>query len=308
MDAFEKKQIIDKIAWWIPIKTLRNKFRKIILSKFYSKKLESITINVIDDCNLNCYGCFTVSQGCHENSYQDIESFEKDLKILKKITYLKTCHLTGGEPLLHKDITDFILLVRKYFPGCFMMMVTNGILLDKKDERFWEVCRDHRVLIRLTPYPIKLNMEKIKEIFIKYNIRNDIVGEENKNYKLVEEGVKYSYNANLDMTGSQDIETSFSNCIGQCESLMLKNGKIYKCAPPMIEYKLKKYFNLNFELFEDDYIDLYKMNDNNIKEYIEKIDKFMDHSIPFCRYCKTPQRKVGEWRTSKKVAEEYLCE
>ena len=129
------QKLVDIIAWWIPIKKLRDKFRAKFKEENKTDKLSAIAIYIIDKCNFSCYGCSTLSN-IHENTYQDIDSFEKDLQILKKITNVNYCHLTGGEPTLHENIVEFILLVRKYFPGCGMLMVTNGIGLEKKDSIF----------------------------------------------------------------------------------------------------------------------------------------------------------------------------
>jgi molybdenum cofactor biosynthesis enzyme MoaA len=45
--------------------------------------------------------------------------------------------LMGGEPLLHPELERFFPAARTAFPSAKIKIVTNGILLSKKEDSFW---------------------------------------------------------------------------------------------------------------------------------------------------------------------------
>lgn len=54
---------------------------------------------------------------------------------------------------------------------------------------------------------------------------------------------------------------------------------------------------------EDDYSDIYKINDK------QEIFDFWSKQIPFCRYCDVEHRQYGlEWEQSNQLKEEWIYE
>lgn len=72
---------------------------------------KKVLLQITERCNLNCQHCFvsSTSQG-NEMSLEDIKN-----KIIPKLVSSKTIKvtLTGGEPLVHKDIFEVITLLRQ---------------------------------------------------------------------------------------------------------------------------------------------------------------------------------------------------
>lgn len=285
---------IDKIVWFIPIRKFRDKLRSYLYGKFGKEcLLQKVEVHLAEHCNFSCYSCMHYSNLAKEE-YYDINVFENDIKRLKEVTNGKIggFNLLGGEPLLNKRCKDYFYIVRKYFPNSWIVLTTNAILLDKQDEDFWISCNKNKVNICPTKYPIKINTDKILELANKYNVKFSFADSgESEDY------VKYSYSSSFDLEGKQDPDISFKNCGGIC--IHMKNGRLYICPAVAYIYQFNDYFNVNLEVTEKDYLDLYNCSINDIKKYI-------NHSIPFCRYCVRPAKIVGPWRPSKRVIDEYL--
>ena len=97
------------------------------LSKPFLNYLE---INLVDNCNLNCKGCAHFSNICDKN-YVEVKKFEQDLKKITEIFNLYNFRLLGGEPLLHPNLKEILEIARYYLPSSRIVIVTNGLLLDK---------------------------------------------------------------------------------------------------------------------------------------------------------------------------------
>lgn len=80
-----------------------------------------------------------------------------------------TFRLMGGEPLLNPNCIQFLTL-QDIFPKSAIWLVTNGILLDKQNEDFWNSCQRNKMQIRPTKYPIKINWDLIKDKCDQYDI------------------------------------------------------------------------------------------------------------------------------------------
>lgn len=86
----------------------------------------SIRLEVTSSCNLNCAYCHNAM---HSNQKDDLTT-EELIALIKKLKYhydIKKILLTGGEPLIKKDICKIIEEITKL--GIKADMVTNGTLL-----------------------------------------------------------------------------------------------------------------------------------------------------------------------------------
>lgn len=250
-------------------------------------------VDIVGHCNLNCKCCSQFS-GIADEEYINPEVMEMDFKRLGEL-FGGTCkriYLIGGEPLLHPQLEDCIKIARKYFPIGRISIFTNGLLLLKKDGRFWRACRENRISIIVTKYPIQLDYDKIME-----KARQEQIEFE---YFTTSQDFKFMTNLGLDIDGAQDIQCSFYNCVEANNCIKLKDGKLYTCTRPAAIYKFNKYFALDLQVSEEDYIDIYKAR--NKEEILEK----MTRPIPFCRYCKVlDERKAMLWGQTEGKLEEW---
>ena len=198
----------------------------------------------------------------------------------------------GGEPLLHPKAAEFFKITRKYFKNSDIWLVTNGILLEKQSEEFWQICKEEKVEIRPTKYPIKINWELIEAKCKAFGI--PLIFYDNSNI------VKTSYQFLLDKEGRQDAFNSFINCHQANWCVRLHKGKLCTCTVAVSIEHFNKKFGANLPMDSSNYLDIYKVRD------FSEVTRFLATPIPFCKYCRMGEwRSIGEWRTSKKCESEY---
>ena len=79
-------------------------------------------------------------------------------------------YLNGGEPLLHPDLTKIIYFCRECFPTGLIKIFTNGTLLLRQEENFWKACRDCKIILWITHYPISIQIDKIRQRARSYGV------------------------------------------------------------------------------------------------------------------------------------------
>ncbi len=89
-----------------------------------------LRISVTDRCNLRCIYCMS-SEGVEQLNHSDILSYEEIMQVVKASAALgiSKIRITGGEPLVRKNISDLISLIAKLPQINDISMTTNGILL-----------------------------------------------------------------------------------------------------------------------------------------------------------------------------------
>jgi organic radical activating enzyme len=193
---FVKRMFIKFIPFWF-LMLMRNLiFRN---KKTRPRDLLKFEVHLADHCNLNCIGCNNFSP-IAEPYLLDVESFRKDCERISKLAGRKIgdLFLLGGEPLLHPHINEILIIVGQSFDIYNASIVTNGILLLKMTEDFWKCCKENRIKIIITKYPINLNFEAIENIAENHGVRLEYfgkTGEELKEMVLVP----------LDLEGRQNI-------------------------------------------------------------------------------------------------------
>lgn len=252
-------------------------------------------VDITGHCNLNCKGCNHYSP-LVKNEFADTDILERDFKRLSELTSRKidNIDLMGGEPLLHPDINKIMDTARKYFDGN-INIVTNGILLTKMKNDFWETCNRNNIRIIVTSYPIKLDrkliMKTAKQYSVKIKMRVQVMN------------VHTWCRLPKDIQGRQDINKNIKLCLVANFCIFLKDGKLSTCCLPLISDRFNNYFDQQqkFETSENDYIDIFKTNS------IVEILNFLCKPIPFCRYCMLREWEVGvEWGISKKEMSEWI--
>ncbi|KJR49176.1 Molybdenum cofactor biosynthesis protein MoaA [Desulfosporosinus sp. I2] len=96
----------------------------------FLRKIDYLRISVTDRCNLRCKYCMP-TEGIQWMPHDFILSFEEILRLMRISTQLgfRRFRITGGEPLVRKDILDFLREAAQ-LPGVEdLMLTTNGMLL-----------------------------------------------------------------------------------------------------------------------------------------------------------------------------------
>ena len=236
--------------------------------------LNYLEINLVDNCNLNCKGCAHFSNVCSKK-YVDLEQFETDLRKVTDKFNLYNFRLLGGEPLLHPNLKNILEISRKYLPNSRLIIVTNGLLLDKLSEDILKSLHDNNVIVTISLYKstyVKLEsiLEKLNKFGIKYLINDDMF---ERNDVIQKFHTRLSEDKNVgDFSANKSCSGRFCRFI--------RDGKISKCWLPLLIDIVNDKFNRNFEVTSDDYILL-----DDIDDGWEAIDK-LNGDIPFCQYCR----------------------
>ncbi|MFH0787053.1 MAG: GTP 3',8-cyclase MoaA [Pseudomonadota bacterium] len=105
----------------------------------YKRRLNYLRISLTDRCNLRCVYCMP-EQGVPKIFHEDILTYEELLRLARLSVRLgiEKIRLTGGEPLVRKNLTDFISTL-KTIPGIRdISLTTNGVLLADQARALWQ--------------------------------------------------------------------------------------------------------------------------------------------------------------------------
>ena len=136
-----------------------------IITDKFSRKLRDIRISVTDRCNFRCSYC--MPKEIYDSNYKffkksEILSFEEIIRVTKILASfgVKKVRLTGGEPLLRKNIHLLVSELKKIKEIQDISMTTNGVLLSEKRA---ELLKDSG-LNRITFSLDSLNDKRFQEI------------------------------------------------------------------------------------------------------------------------------------------------
>ena len=102
----------------------------------FGRKIDYLRISVTDRCNFKCIYCFT-RQNWKWLPHKEILTFEELETIVKTAVKLgiKRIRLTGGEPLLRKNIDILIKKLTQIPEIIDLSLTTNGFFLEELGER-----------------------------------------------------------------------------------------------------------------------------------------------------------------------------
>ncbi len=250
---------------------------------------------IVKHCNLNCRSCDHFCPLIEQEMFMDYNVFSRDIKRLAELFHAKAEQILilGGEPLLNPDIISYMDLTRSCFPNANIYIVTNGILLDKMSTEFWEACRRRHVGLRPTRYPIRVDYKLLEKLAHNNGVDYDFFGS-------TKVSTRNMWHHPFDLTGMQNMEENFLLCYSGNRCITLDDGKLYTCPIPMTSRAFNKYFHVDLEVVDTDWIDIYKARSS--KEILEALAK----PIPFCRYCDVKNRTYNHpWGISKKDIKEW---
>ncbi|MBN2615853.1 MAG: GTP 3',8-cyclase MoaA [Bacteroidales bacterium] len=231
----------------------------------YNRRINYLRISVTDRCNLRCVYCMP-EDGIELMKHEDILSFEEIERIVvegvaRGITKVR---LTGGEPLVRKNIVSLVKMIAAIEGVEDLSMTTNGILLAQfaralkeaglhrvnisldtlSPERYSEITRGgniHKVLEGIQAAkaaglsPIKINCVVFKnkeehdaQSVAKYCRENDLQ-------------VRFIHQMNLETGEFSVVDGGEGGNCSQCNRLRLTaNGEIKPCLFNELAYNVKE--------------------------------------------------------------------
>lgn len=256
----------------------------------------SFEVALAEHCNLRCAGCDHFSPVA-EPEFADIKEFTRDFERLSELFSgrAREIHLLGGEPLLHPNLAGFLQTARRCFPQAVIDVTTNGLLLPKMGEAFWEVCHQERITVRPTKYPEEsIDYDAAEKLAAQYGVEYRYIDNTDQTVKTL---TKYP----LDPKGLQDPRRSFMLCHRANSCIYLQHGRLFTCTVAPTIRHLNCYFGTRFEEDVANSIDIYQAASS------EEILDHLAHPIPFCRYCMPESAQEGQpWRHSKRELSEWV--
>lgn len=104
----------------------------------FGRTIEYLRISVTDRCDLRCSYC--MSEDVEFLPRQDILSFEEILRLAKSFAQLgvKKIRITGGEPLMRKNLPELVAAIKAIEGIEEVVMTTNGTLLTQYAKPLFE--------------------------------------------------------------------------------------------------------------------------------------------------------------------------
>ena len=107
-----------------------------VLKDVFKRPLLDLRISVTDRCNMRCRYCMPREHFDKNHVYlpkSDILSFEEIVRVVESLlpAGLRKVRLTGGEPLIRKDLNKLIEQLRELSPDLDIALTTNAQLLSK---------------------------------------------------------------------------------------------------------------------------------------------------------------------------------
>lgn len=97
----------------------------------YNRKINYVRISVTDRCNLNCFYCMPLNGKFKFIAHQNIMRYEDITQLMSSLVKLgiSNVRITGGEPLVRKNIDELINMLSTTTGVRDISLTTNGILL-----------------------------------------------------------------------------------------------------------------------------------------------------------------------------------
>jgi len=250
------------------------------LYKYNKVYFSSLSVLPSTICNLNCKACLNFNPYIKKHTTYTLEEMKNGINLLfSKVDLIGRFQITGGEPLLYKDIENLVEYIGSNFRKqiVFFEIVTNGTVVPS--DKLCELLRRYDICVHLDDY--RMSVEKAKKIF-------DVI----KN-KLVTNGISVEHRfANNEKWISlvQDsvcketldtkvLEKKFFSC--ECPWTTLAGNAISSC-----NYSLYAYKAGIIDYCSEDYLDLSTINENNKAELVEFRCRFNERGyVELCKKC-----------------------
>ncbi len=99
----------------------------------FERDIKYLRVSVTDRCNLSCDYCTAGDPPKGYAKKRDILSFEEIVRVVRAGAYLgiSKVRLTGGEPLLRKDVCSLVSMIAEVNGITDLSLTTNGVLLER---------------------------------------------------------------------------------------------------------------------------------------------------------------------------------
>jgi hypothetical protein len=110
-------------------------------------------INAVRHCTNACVVCNHASTRYTEPYVMEPDTLKRDLDVMKNHLRTKLLFVQGGEPLLHPKIVKLMELCHDSGIAKQCGVLTNGKLLPRMHDDFWEMLGTRKMELRMSCYP-----------------------------------------------------------------------------------------------------------------------------------------------------------
>ena len=251
-------------------------------------KEKSLSFRILSPCTLDCKLCVTGSplykrKGCHY--YTSLEDYQCELDVAFQIyDYIECVNMTGGEPMLHKQLPEIIAYTLQKYSAKFQRfrLTTNGTILPSQSlidavrinakDNFEVLIDDYGVL---SEERIAETAEKFEKAGIHCLVRN--YRDSNQHCGgWVDFGPFDTYRNYSDEKLQEIISTCHD---ANWKSLVASKGKLFLCSRASSGYDLQF-----FDLKPGEYIDLFDTT-QPLADKREIAAALGSKAINACKYC-----------------------
>ncbi len=230
-------------------------------------------------CNLNCRDCLNFKPYIKRHYIESLETLKEDIDLFfHAVDLVYRFQITGGEPLLYKDLILLIEYIDKNYRNKIIRfeLVTNGTIIP--DDQLCEVLKRKNIYVFLDDY--RISMQNIDRCY------------ENIYWKLKKYGIIFADNyvenwirmyipeedEGLELS-EQALQQKYFKCSAPWSSL--RNGKISSCNYAMYAEKAGL-----CEIYEKDAYDLRQFSEEKKKELVEFRLRYCERGyMEFCKKC-----------------------
>lgn len=248
--------------------------------------LDVLEVRIIEHCNYRCISCGAFSNIAKKEEY-GLENYRRDLKRLTEVfDGINTFRIYGGEPLIAENLYSYMISAREILRDSKIELVTNGFLLHKMDDHFFELLEECSIKVVISYYGG--NIEKVDK---------GIEELEKRNLDLEIIPIRHFY-IMQDFTSKNNPTLSREMCVVSIASY-LHGGRLYACPYPFSYRHYDKRFGTNYSCIEDG-IDIYEKGIN-----AEKVLNHLSKPMSFCENCGDRPRYV-EWKQGKVTENDWF--
>ena len=249
--------------------------KKVSLNKPYLVHIET---HINDKCNLNCKACNNYAPWVNEEKLISIDSLKSDIESLSKQFKIGRLFLLGGEPLLQPEHAALCIKVaRERLKDTEIRLLTNGLLIEKMQDWFWECVHRNDVIISITLYkPTMRHLQSIKEILFSHRIKF-VIGSE------VE-----TFDKRLTLRPYENAEYNSSHC-GSSGCHFFGNGIYTKCPDAR-----------TISFMGNEYSEIASMSIKQIDKIIDgwNVCRELEEPSDMCRFCSIERMEHITWEPS----------
>ena len=252
--------------------------------------LYHLDFHVTDHCNLNCKGCEQFS--CISTPvFADPAVFERDMaRMAELFAGIEQIYLMGGEPLLHKDLGAMVRSARSHFPASRLYVMSNGILVPRMGDTFWDDLRQEDCVLLCDQYPIGTDNDAIDRLGAEHGVKVEWVRPTEAFFKVP-----------VDPQGRCDPRESFERCRNVTNCALLTEGRLYPCGRAAYAHILAERFDIQgIEAVSADSVSIFDENDG------DEIVDFLMSPIPWCAHCDFDSYETYTWGRTERRAGEWL--